>query len=71
MGVVSFKVSKTGTRFRSKPIVQSDIVLDEVLENFKESLVIGSKNESSTRKGEVILATYSLFLMQNIEWELK
>ncbi|KAJ6327386.1 hypothetical protein OIU78_014300 [Salix suchowensis] len=52
MGVVSFKVSKTGTRFRSKPIVQSDTVLDEVLENFKESSVIGSKSESSTRKGE-------------------
>uniref|UniRef100_A0A6N2MU29 Uncharacterized protein n=1 Tax=Salix viminalis TaxID=40686 RepID=A0A6N2MU29_SALVM len=49
---VSFKVSKTGTRFRSKPIVQSDTVLDEVLENFKESSVIGSENESSTKKGE-------------------
>jgi hypothetical protein len=54
---VSFKVSKTGTRFRSKPFVQSDTVLDEVSENSEESSVIGSKNESSTRKGEVILAT--------------
>lgn len=71
--VFSFKVSKTGTRFRSKPFVQSDTVLDEVSENSEESSVIGSKNESSTRKGEVILATWLLFSIeeQNIEWELK
>jgi hypothetical protein len=54
---VSFKVSKTGTRFRPKPVFQSDTVPDEVSENFKESSVIGSKNESSTRKRQVILAT--------------
>ncbi|XP_061949434.1 protein PHYTOCHROME-DEPENDENT LATE-FLOWERING [Populus nigra] len=53
---VSFKVSKTGTRFRPKPVFQSDTVPDEVSENFKESSVIGSKNESSTRKrqGDIV-----------------
>ncbi|KAJ6963255.1 protein PHYTOCHROME-DEPENDENT LATE-FLOWERING [Populus alba x Populus x berolinensis] len=53
---VSFKVSKTGTRFRPKPVFQSATVPDEVSENFKESSVIGSKNESSTRKrqGDIV-----------------
>ncbi|CAK7356481.1 unnamed protein product [Dovyalis caffra] len=53
---VSFKVSKTGTRFRSKPVVQSDTVLGDVSENSKESSVIGSKNEYSTRKrqGDIV-----------------
>lgn len=55
---VSFKISKTGTRFRPKPIVLPETGLDELSEGSKESSIISSKNESSTRKLEVIMETY-------------
>ena len=52
---VSFKVSKTGTRFRPKPVTLPEPTVDEPSENSKESSIIGSKNESSKRKLEVII----------------
>lgn len=54
---VSFKVSKTGTRFHPKPVIPPEPALDEVSENSKEGSVIVSKNDSSTRKLEVIIYT--------------
>ncbi|KAF2323646.1 hypothetical protein GH714_036455 [Hevea brasiliensis] len=49
---VSFKVSKTGRRFCPKPVILPEPALDEVSGNSNDVSVIGSKNESSTRKLE-------------------
>ncbi|KAB5574045.1 hypothetical protein DKX38_001239 [Salix brachista] len=70
---VSFKVSKTGSRFIPKLVVQPDTVPDEVSENFKGRSVIGSKSETSTRKrqgdadegAEDVLAVSSLSLPEH------
>ncbi|KAF5732101.1 hypothetical protein HS088_TW18G00790 [Tripterygium wilfordii] len=52
---VSFKVSKTGTRFRPKPCLQSETAIDDGLDS-KESSRIGLKDESSNKKLEVDVA---------------
>ncbi|KAJ6427155.1 hypothetical protein OIU84_022709 [Salix udensis] len=65
------KVSKTGSRFIPKLVVQPDTVPDEVSENFKGRSVIGSKSETSTRTrqgdtdegAEDVLAVSSLSLL--------
>lgn len=62
---VSFKVSKTGTRFHPKPVIPPEPALDEVSENSKEGSVIVSKNDSSTRKLEVIIYTW----ISLVDWQ--
>ena len=68
---VSFKVSKTGTRFRPKPHIQPEAAsVDGVSENSRASAA--SKNEFSTRESEVS-EELSQFLFEKLleKWILK
>ena len=59
---VSFKVAKTGTRFRPKA-PQAEISVDDAVENSKESSRVFSGNESSAAKRKVDVIT--LFFPDN------
>ncbi|CAI0470787.1 unnamed protein product [Linum tenue] len=48
---VSFKVSRKGSRFRPKPVIQpEEVALNEASGNSKEASLIGARNPSSKRR---------------------
>ncbi|KAJ7951479.1 Transcription factor SPT20-like [Quillaja saponaria] len=49
---VSFKVSKTGTRYRPKTLPQSEASVNDLIENSKDSSQVASRKELSTQKPE-------------------